>query len=377
MKTSKLKPSIIIVDNSVAITGALKSILNTSKHLQEYFNFIFVLPSGSAGSALVLENGFIVHELNFVEISKRISTLLSYFPALLWNSFKLKKIVAKYDAKVIHMNDFYNLTGIIVKIFTSRITLITHVRFLPQKFPTALANIWKNLNIRYSSIIVCVSEAVKEFFPLIKKIEVIPDSVPIREFYPKKEILFNNTNEIKLLYLSNFINGKGQDYALQAFEIAYKKNNNLSLLFIGGDMGLKKNKLFRQSLEDKVKTIAQEESVSFLPFTHDVEKTIKNADILLNFSESESFSLTCLDALFYGTPLIATDCGGPAELFENGKSGHLVPNKDVESMARAIIDLASNIERRRAFASEGKKYVRDKYSLSANCIKLKRLYDSF
>ena len=56
---------------------------------------------------------------------------------------------------------------------------------------------------------------------------------------------------------------------------------------------------------------------------------------MLNFSESESFSMTCLESLYYGTPLIATDSGGPAELFKHGESGHLVPNRDVQAMAKA------------------------------------------
>jgi glycosyltransferase involved in cell wall biosynthesis len=89
---------------------------------------------------------------------------------------------------------------------------------------------------------------------------------------------------------------------------------------------------------------------------------MKAADIVLNFSESESFSLTCLDALFFGTPLIASDCGGPAELFEHERSGLLVPNRDVLAMSAAIVQLAASADTRQRFAEAGRYFVRQKFA---------------
>jgi len=83
---------------------------------------------------------------------------------------------------------------------------------------------------------------------------------------------------------------------------------------------------------------------------------------VLNFSEAESFSLTCLDALYYGVPLIASDCGGPAELFETGKSGILVPNRDVAAMADAIVALAADADLRQRFSKASRIFVRQKFA---------------
>ena len=97
-------------------------------------------------------------------------------------------------------------------------------------------------------------------------------------------------------------------------------------------------------------------------FTSDPEAAVKAYDIVLNFSEAESFSLTCLDALNYGVPLIATDCGGPAELFEAGQSGLLVPNRDVPAMAAAMEELAANVALRQRFSVASRLYVLRKFS---------------
>ena len=72
-------------------------------------------------------------------------------------------------------------------------------------------------------------------------------------------------------------------------------------------------------------------------------------------------SLTSV-AAFYGTPLIATRCGGPEEIIADNKTGILVANKDVNEMANAILKLAANTELRNYYALAGKKYVRDKFS---------------
>nr|WP_239691846.1 glycosyltransferase family 4 protein [Hymenobacter coccineus] len=179
---------------------------------------------------------------------------------------------------------------------------------------------------------------------------------------------------MQCLYLSNYIQGKGQDLALAAFEQAYARDQRLRLLFVGGDMGMAKNRQFREQLEARVRAGGLQEVIRFAGFAADVEQAIKEADVLLNFSESESFSLTCLDALYYGTPLIASDCGGPAELFENGHSGLLVPNRDVAAMAAAITQLAADAGLRTQFAAAGRAYVRQKFAPAGTYEKLGALY---
>jgi len=82
-----------------------------------------------------------------------------------------------------------------------------------------------------------------------------------------------------------------------------------------------------------------------------------------------------LDALFYGIPLIATDCGGPAELFEHGKSGLLVSNRDVPAMTAALLSLAPDLARRGQFAAAGRSYVRHKFRPAATFEKLGKVYE--
>jgi glycosyltransferase involved in cell wall biosynthesis len=317
-----------------------------------------------------------VHELPFIEISRRKADLFIYIPMLLLNGWRVYRLAHHKGAQIIHLNDFYNLTGYVAKALSlGRLRVITHVRFLPQSLVQPLARTWRWLAEHGADRVICVSEAVRRYFSAAAKNQVIYDPLPGGERHAQPTHAPRPDATIQLLYLSNYIQGKGQDLALRAFQQAYALNPKLRLRYVGGDMGLAKNQEFRRQLEAMVVQTGLQAVVRFDGFATDVEAEIKAADILLNFSESESFSLTCLDALYYGTPLIASDCGGPAELFESGRSGLLVPNRDVAAMSAAILRLAGNAGLREQFMVAGRAYVRQKFATAHTYQTLGAVYE--
>ncbi|QKG51638.1 glycosyltransferase family 4 protein [Hymenobacter sp. BRD67] len=378
-RTSGIRPLILLVDNSRAVTGALNALRHATNPLRDQFDFAYVLPTASTGSALLAADGYHVHELPFVEISRRPLDLLRYFPMLLLNGWRLKRLARRKRAAVIHINDFYNLTGYVARwLSLGTIPVLTHVRFLPQVLPQLFARPWRWLAEHAAQQVLCVSEAVRGYFtPAHACIRTVYDPLPASgEKLPPHIVQSKNGQPVRLLYLSNYIRGKGQDFALEAFHLAYTRNPNLRLHFVGGDMGMVKNQEFRNELVGTAKMKGLSEVVQFEGFTANTEELIKAHDIVLNFSEAESFSLTCLDALYYGVPLIASACGGPAELFENEKSGLLVANRDVEAMAIAINRLAADGVLRAQFSQAGRQFVRQKFAPSNTYEVLGGLYHS-
>lgn len=366
MQYSTTPPLILVVDNATAITGGLNAIRQATNGLraaQQGFRFEYVLPTGSLGRAVLEADGYVVHELPFVEISRRKADLLRYVPTLLLNGWRLRRLARRQGAALIHQNDFYNLTGYVAKALSlGRLRVVTHVRFLPQSLVQPLARTWRWLAGIGASRVICVSQAVRRYFDADPKNQVVYDPLPGTERHPVPTHPPRPDGTVELLYLSNYMQGKGQDLALAAFKTAYQQNNRLRLRFAGGDMGMAKNQEFRQQLEATAAQVGLGAVVQFGGFVTDTEAAMKAADIVLNFSESESFSLTCLDALYYGTPLIASDCGGPAELFEHERSGLLVPNRDVPAMSAAIGRLADSAEMRKQFAEAGRNFVRQKFA---------------
>lgn len=351
--------NILILDNSVAFTGAFKCALNEAKLLSDQHRFVFVLPERSKVISLVKENGFSVYALPLKEISRSKKALLQYPFFLLRNLFALRRIVNKEAIEVVQVNDFYNLLGAALKATGYKGKLLTWVRFLPQAMPSGLVKLWIAAARRYADKIIAVSDAVLRQLPPSSKNVRLYDPVQLDEHRIEKTV---NDELIHLLYLSNFIRGKGQQHAVEAFSFAYKQNANLRLKFIGGDMGLEKNKAFRQELSKRISELYLDDVVTVCDFSSDVEREIKTADILLNFSEAESFSMTCLEASFYGTPVIATRCGGPEEIIKDAETGLLVTPGDVQGMTDAILRLAGDSALRLEFSKAGKAYTRERFN---------------
>jgi glycosyltransferase involved in cell wall biosynthesis len=360
------------------VTGALNAMRHATGPLRDGHNlhFEYVLPTGSAGGTVLKADGYVVHELPFVEISRRKWDLLQYLPLLLLNGWRLQRLAARRGASIIHLNDFYNLTGYVAQLLSlGQLRVFTHVRFLPQTQVQPLARTWRWLAEKFADQVLCVSEAVRQYFGPAASVQVVYDPLPGLEKYAAPTLPQNRPDgTVHLLYLSNFIQGKGQNLALAAFAKAYAQQSNLRLHFAGGDMGMEKNHAFRRQLEAQAAAQGLAGIVTFSSFVADVEAVMKEADVILNFSESESFSLTCLDALFYGVPLIASDCGGPAELFEAGKSGLLVPNRDVPAMADAMVALAGNATLQQQFSVASRAFVRQKFASAHTYELLARCY---
>jgi glycosyltransferase involved in cell wall biosynthesis len=69
---------------------------------------------------------------------------------------------------------------------------------------------------------------------------------------------------------------------------------------------------------------------------------MRAADVVVCPSDFETFGMNVIEAMAVGTPVIATDAGGPAELLKDRQTGRLVPPRDHSSLARAIDELLDN-----------------------------------
>ncbi|GCC52051.1 glycosyltransferase family 1 protein [Chryseotalea sanaruensis] len=368
-----IKPKILIIENSTHVTGALKSIVRVASDLRLYYSFVFVLPSKSQGRQLIEKFDFeLIYELPMKELSRKVSAILLYVPYLIVNSIKIRSIVKKEKIDLIHSNDLYNLTPVLYKLMGGDKPYFSHIRFLPNGFPPLLFRFWFLLHDKFAQRIIVVSNYLKNQLPLSPKVEWIPNELPIRETHN----LMNDESRTShsFLYLSNYIAGKGQNFALEAFAKIADQLPNWKLRFVGGDMGLKKNRLFKESLKERAFELGVSHKVEWIDFIEDTELEYKRADIALNFSESESFSITCLEALFYGAPLIATDCGGPAEIIDHNDTGLLTPNRDINAMSEAMLRLARDKNLRNKFRDDGRRRSRERFSIENTSYRLKTLY---
>lgn len=370
------KPRILVLENSIAITGALKSIASVSRELQSSFSFTFILPKKSEGRVLLDQlNAKDILEWRMIEIRRSLFSLIFYLPILVRNALLLKKTVEARKIDLIHVNDIYNLIPPFARLMGCKTPYVCHVRFMPKNFPTALFRFWFKVHGRYAKKIIVVSKAVYKELPRHEKVEIVHDGFSFEEI-KSFDIDQQESDTFIFLYLANIIEGKGQNFALRAFSKIHYQLPGWKLRFVGGDMGLRKNRKYRDELEQLAKTLGVVDKIEWVGFTQNIEKEYRQADIALNFSIAESFSMTSLEALAYECPLIVTNCGGPAEIVENGVTGLLVENRNVDEMASAMIKLASSQELRKKMAAQGVESALRTFNVKNTSAKVKRIYES-
>ena len=100
----------------------------------------------------------------------------------------------------------------------------------------------------------------------------------------------------------------------------------------------------RQDLLDLARSLKLTDTeIAFPGFVDNPFAYIQRASLLAMSSTWEGFGNVIVEAMGLGIPVIATDCpSGPAEILAKGKYGKLVPVKDPQAMARAIIETIQN-----------------------------------
>ena len=98
-----------------------------------------------------------------------------------------------------------------------------------------------------------------------------------------------------------------------------------------------------------------------LPFEQVLQR-VRSADVLVLSSVEEGIANVVLEAMALGTPVISTDCGGMAEVIEDGVNGFLVPVRDPQVLAAAIVRFAGLPEQeRQAIALAARKTIEQRF----------------
>ena len=130
----------------------------------------------------------------------------------------------------------------------------------------------------------------------------------------------------------------------------------------------------QKQLEELVVQLGLTNRFHFLGWVDDAEKLLAALDVFVSASETESFGLVIVEAMAAGTAVVATETEGAKEIIEDQKTGILIPIGDVERIARSVIDLLENPEKRRTIATQSVKSVAQKFSLQRMVDEIEKIY---
>lgn len=352
-------------------TGAYHSFLCFVGKLSSRIDFFYAVPEGcwTTNDKIPADR---VGVFRFVELSKSWS-IIWYLPQLIINTLKIRKWLKQQAIEIVHVNDLYNMIGVCLKLLTPEIKLIYHVRLRRSSYVKPLFNSWVWVISKVADTIIPVSETVyRDLVVQPGKALRIYDAVD--DFWQPLGSPDKNRGRLRLLYVSNYIPGKGQDYALEAFKIVYSHQPNVTLRLVGVTGGQPENERYLSSLKQFILNNKLQNLVTIVDQPSDIRHYMAMSDVLLMFSESESFSLVCLEALACGRPVIATKCGGPEEIIRHQTNGILVDNRDINAMAGAILKLCSNPDIVARFSTNSRIDFNDKFNPNILADQLYKIY---
>jgi glycosyltransferase involved in cell wall biosynthesis len=148
---------------------------------------------------------------------------------------------------------------------------------------------------------------------------------------------------------------KGHHYLFEALcEVRRRVHAPVRLLVAGAGP-------FEEAYKKEVRALGCEDIVSFLGFRKDSPDLMAAADLLVLPSVAEAFGLVLAEALYVGTPVVATRVGGIPEIIDDGVDGVLVAPGDSKALADAITGLLNNSERRGTLAGRGRERIASRF----------------
>ena len=131
----------------------------------------------------------------------------------------------------------------------------------------------------------------------------------------------------------------------------------------------------RTGLEGYARKLGIQEKVVFSGWKKEMADVYADLDIVALTSLNEGTPVALIEALASGRPVVSTDVGGVKDVVEDGINGYLVALGDASGLARCLLELAGDPEKRRAFGRNGRQKVLRRYSKERLVKDIKALYE--
>lgn len=130
----------------------------------------------------------------------------------------------------------------------------------------------------------------------------------------------------------------------------------------------------RDRLELLAAELGVSDGVRFFGFRRDVPEILAGFDIFTLSSLSEGTSVTILEAMAAGKPVVATRVGGNPAIIEEGVNGFLVPVSDPAELALALLRLIHDEALRRSMGTANRAKAAREFGIRAATARYERLY---
>lgn len=298
-------------------------------------------------------------------------------------AWRIARLVRARQIQVIHAHQytpfFYSAIAQFLGGWKARMIFTEHGRHYPDRVSTLrrLANryLFSRFPDRVNAVCRFSADAVRNLDGFRRQpIDVIYNGVDPAEFRPAedrpalRQQLGLAPDRKYVVTVARFHPIKDHRTLLAAFSRIAPRQSDLDLVLVGDGP-------LRADLEAQTRDLGLADRVQFWGVRRDVSRILQAADLFVLPSISEAASLTLLEAMSCGCPVIVTDVGGNPEIVREGVDGLRVPRGDSVAMAAAIERLAAAPQLRLDLGTSARRRVCDTFDQSAAIQKFLRLFE--
>jgi glycosyltransferase involved in cell wall biosynthesis len=162
---------------------------------------------------------------------------------------------------------------------------------------------------------------------------------------------------------------KGHEYFLQAAVEILREEPTVTFVLVGDGP-------LRSQLEEQARASGIASRVRFLGQRLDSQAVISLFDIFVLPSVIEGMPNALLEAMALTKPVVVTDAGGNAEVVAHGETGFVVPPRQPDEMAQAVLQLLRNDTLARRFAAAARQSVHRRFSFRHTLQAMETLYEA-
>lgn len=182
-------------------------------------------------------------------------------------------------------------------------------------------------------------------------------------------------NVTRLVSISRLVEKKGIEYGIRAVAKLSKTKPNIEYNIIGDG-------LLKPKLQELIQELNLSSTVKLLGWKQKTEviNILNNSDILLAPSitaqdgDCEGIPVALMEAMAMGLPVISSLHSGIPELVQNGISGFLVPERDIEGIAEKLNYIIEHPEAWLKMGKAGRKIVEENYDIDKLNNRLLNIY---
>lgn len=317
----------------------------------------------------------------------RVDYVVKYLKSFAAVIRQARAIVIEEKPAFIHANSIR--AGLVMAAATIglRVPVIWHAHDILPLHPFSTA-------VRFSAMltsrnhVLAVSQAVADAFrgtmlrlwPARTPITVIHNAVDLDRFRPtgdsqhdfRKQLNLTDDQPVTAI-VGQLTPRKGQLELIEAFATVNRALPDAVLLIIGAAI-FNRDEQYAQQLVRKAESLGLTGAVRFLGSRDDVQRLIQATDVLVVNSHEEPFALTVLEGLASGRAVLATAVGGTPEMIRHEVNGWLVPARDPQPLAAALMTLLNDRDLRDRLGAAARADAVQRFSIRRFMEELNSLY---